>query len=386
MARRAVGAKRSRAARNVSTNAVQSAMREAISSRKPVRIAGGGSWMNAGRPVAATQSISLSADKGVVDYVPDDLTITVRAGTTLAEIAAATAANDQWLPLDPVGAGASTIGATIATASSGPLAHSFGFARDFILGLEFVTGKGDVVRSGGRVVKNVAGFDMMRLMCGAWGTLGVITQATLRLYARPKVDRTFALAVPAQHEAAASFLESLRMAQLSALSMEEISAPFALKLGLPENDTILVRLGGNSDLVDVQIDLLRGLGSPAEMSSELWSSFNDVAAAPSDFALRLSGLPADIRSLWRAAASLVDQGRSGFIHSTFSRGIVRVAASAGVDEPAIPKSVASQRVAYEVLPPNMWAALSPSVISDPLSRNIQRAYDPDSLLNPGILG
>ena len=386
MARRPFGPRRRNAGWRVSTETIQSEVRQAIASGKGLRIAGAGSWMNAGRPVSATRTLSLSADSGVVDYVPDDLTITVRAGTTMGQIAAATRAHDQWLPLDPVGAANGTIGAAIATASSGPLAHSFGFARDFILGLEFVTGKGDIVRSGGRVVKNVAGFDLMRLICGSWGTLGVITQATLRLYARPKADRTFAMTVPGGHEATMPFLESLRASPLAALAMESVSSSFAVRLGLPAADAVLVRLGGNANLVDAQIRLLSGLGSPVELDTEVWKSFAAIASAPSDFALRLSGLPTNGRDLWRAAHSLVDRAESGCIHSTYSRGIVRVVANSQRVDLDVPQASGARRVAYEILPAHRWAAISPSVVSDRLSRNVRRAYDPQTLLNPGILG
>src|SRR5439155_9619738 len=101
---------------------------------------------------------------GIVEYVPGDLTLTARAGTTLAEIRDATAAEQQWLALDPHGSDDGTIGATVATASAGPLATAFGTPRDLVLGVEFLTGGGALARGGGRVVKNVAGFDLVRLL------------------------------------------------------------------------------------------------------------------------------------------------------------------------------------------------------------------------------
>ena len=160
----------------------------------PLRITGSrGCWIDAGRPVDATRIASLAAHSGVVDYVPGDLTITVRSGTTLGEIAATTSAEGQWLPLDPFGSLDGTIGATIATGSSGPLAHSFGRARDLVLGVEFVSGEAKAVRGGGRVVKNVAGFDLVRLITGSWGTLGILTEATLRLYSLPSQPITVSL-------------------------------------------------------------------------------------------------------------------------------------------------------------------------------------------------
>lgn len=361
-------------------------MREAIAARKSIRISGGATWMRAGRPVASDQTISMSTDSGVIEYVPDDLTITVRAGTTLAEISEVTRANDQWLPLDPPGSPGGTIGATIATASSGPLAHSFGFARDFILGLELVTGKGDIVKSGGRVVKNVAGFDLMRLNCGAWGTLGVITQASLRLYARPKVDRTFALDIPRGVNATLPFLHSLRSAPLSALAMEGIDGTTAAAVGLPATSAVLIRLGGNVELVDSQLATLGKLGTPMEVDAGIWSQLGEQDLSSPDVSLRLSGLPSNTHLLWQSAHTLLDGAETGHLHSTFSKGVVRVVLRGVRDEGLIPASSATQRATYEILPANAWKAVSPSVISDPLSQNVKRAFDSHSLLNPGILG
>lgn len=156
-------------------------IRDAAARGAPLRLVGRGTWLEAGHPVAASETLSLADDAGVVEYAPGDLVITVRAGTTLSEIADALRSHDQWLALDPIGGDRGTIGATIATSSYGPAAALYGTPRDQVLGLTVVTGRGDVLHAGGRVVKNVAGFDLARLMTGAWGTLGVITQATLRV-------------------------------------------------------------------------------------------------------------------------------------------------------------------------------------------------------------
>src|SRR5690242_19679969 len=176
-----------------SVDALRDRVRDAADRRVLLRVAGRGTWLNAGRPVAASEAISTRELTGITEYVPGDLTLTARAGTTLEEIQQATTVHDQWLAVDPHGSDEGTLGATIATASSGPLATAFGTPRDLTLGLEFVTGDGIVVRGGGRVVKNVAGFDLTRLVTGSWGTLGVITEATVRLHARPQADESIML-------------------------------------------------------------------------------------------------------------------------------------------------------------------------------------------------
>ncbi len=184
----------------------------------PLRIVGSGTWLDAGRPVRGANELSLADDDAIVEYVPSDLTLTARAGVTLAHIARVTAAERQWLALDPHGAASGTLGATIATASAGPLAHAFGTPRDNVLGVEAVIGTGEIVRAGGRVVKNVAGFDLTRLFTGAWGTLAVITEATVRLRALPERDQTLTLAVPPV-EALERWLAKVRALPFSPLAL-----------------------------------------------------------------------------------------------------------------------------------------------------------------------
>jgi FAD/FMN-containing dehydrogenase len=163
---------------------VVQALRDAVAAREPVRIVGCGTWLDAGHPVRAVRTVSLAAETGVVEYTPGDLTMTVRAGTTLEEIDEALRTHQQWLPCDPMQGKTGSVGAMVATCSYGPLAELFGTPRDQVLGVTVVTGTGEVLHAGGRVVKNVAGFDLTRVMIGAWGSLGVMTQMTLRVRAR----------------------------------------------------------------------------------------------------------------------------------------------------------------------------------------------------------
>jgi len=163
---------------------IVSAVRDAARDRTPLRIVGRGTWLDAGAPVSSTAQLTLSEDSGVVAYVPDDLTVTARAGTTLRDLGDTLGTHNQWIALDPEGVPDVTIGATVATCSFGPAAALFGTARDQVLGMSVVLGTGELIRIGGRVVKNVAGFDLTRLMIGAWGTLGVITEITFRVRSR----------------------------------------------------------------------------------------------------------------------------------------------------------------------------------------------------------
>ncbi len=133
---------------------------------------------------------------GIREYDPADLTITAGAGTLLSELAPLLAAEGQWLPMDPPGGGAVTLGGMVATGLPGPLALGFGRPRDHLLGLTLVDGRGDLLGLGGRVVKNVAGFDLVRLAAGSRGRLGVVTEVTLRLFPLPPGDRTLVWRFP----------------------------------------------------------------------------------------------------------------------------------------------------------------------------------------------
>jgi glycolate oxidase FAD binding subunit len=137
--------------------------------------------------------LSTSRMDGTVDYEPADLTLSVEAGASLEAVANLTAGEGQWLPMEPPGSSSATLGGAFAYAFGGPLGTSFGRPRDLILGLTCVTGDARILRLGGRVVKNVAGFDLLKLLVGSQGTLGVITEVTVRLYPIPATE-TFLVA------------------------------------------------------------------------------------------------------------------------------------------------------------------------------------------------
>jgi glycolate oxidase FAD binding subunit len=380
----------------VSTEAVAAVVRESVASRTPVRIAGRSSWLSAGRPVKANKTLSLRDDSGVVNYVPGDLTLTLRAGTTLGEIERISGEHDQWLPLDPFGSDDGTIGATIATASAGPLGTSFGLPRDLLLGLEFVNGRGEIVRAGGRVVKNVAGFDLSRLLTGSWGTLGVITEVTVRLYARPKVDRTFAVSLGRGQKSTTELLRAIASSPLAPFALEILNGSAASSLGFGDNPTLLVRFGGNAAGVDVQLKVFSQLARTEEIEQSTWVAFRKIDGdAPS--VIRISTLPNRFLSV--ASSILADTEPRIAISINPRRGIMRlVTRDNGDRDSAMPgdTSVSPEfpndgqtggaSVIFEKLPAEVWPVVSPSVTSDALSRGIKKAYDPHNILNPGILG
>lgn len=370
------------------TAAIQERIREAQASGIPLRIAGKSGWLHAGRPVAATETLSMSTHSGVVDYVPSDLTITVRGGTTLAELTRVTGEQGQWFPIDPYGTDRGTIGATVATRSSGPLAHGFGTIRDLVLGVEVVTGEAKVVRGGGRVVKNVAGFDLVRLMTGAWGTLGVITEVSLRLYSLPAPPVTLAMDAPTDTRRLAERLAAFRGAPIMPFRLELVSDGLARQIGLPPRPTILVELGGNVAAVAAQRDALMKLGETAEVSNGVWDAMRTAEGSDATV-FRVSGLQTGLADRWERARQIIATSDDGMMSASIGRGTVRCILPQGATAAAIERLKArdaSDTVIFESLPGKLWESLSSSAIADRVSQSIKRAFDPLGVLNPGILG
>lgn len=250
-----------------------------------LRIRGAGTWLHADAPVHAKQELHLDAFGGVRAYTPSDLTISVGAATTLAELDAVTRVHGQWCPLLPWGDDCGTVGATLATATAGPFADALGRPRDLVLGMECVDGHGRIIRAGGRVVKNVAGFDLTRLMVGSWGTLGVITEVHLRLRARPAADVTLLVdgATPA---AMYGFVRG----PLPPLSATLLSDHVARSLGRDVERAWLVRLGGNAAQVATSRAALAAIGTCHELEPESWNTVRREQA-PEAFASRWPWTP-----------------------------------------------------------------------------------------------
>lgn len=377
-------------------------VREAASRGSSLRIAGCGNWLDANRPVRADGVVSTRGLNGIVEYVPGDLTLTARAGTTLGVIQRETAPHGQWLTLDPFGQDGS-IGATIATASYGPLAHHFGAPRDLALGLEFVGGDATIARGGGRVVKNVAGFDLTRLLTGSWGSLGVITEVTLRLRALPEVQCTLAIAVPdspAAIESIRRMLESLPFVPYAAELVDPALAGTLRSLGVTRSGdaALLVRLGGNGDAVRAQRDQVRALGEPLELSESVWDELRAVEPPPACAAVvRLSQRPSRFADTWSAAAGLAAAWPGAIRHGDPGRGHVRCLLPLGVlaeeEEARLRSRLSSLTIEtfsgtriYERLPAPLWTELGDNALSHRVARDVKRGFDPHRILNPGIFG
>jgi glycolate oxidase FAD binding subunit len=165
---------------------------DALPNATPLNITGGGSKSFLTR-ATQTQPIDVSAHRGIVEYDPRELVLTARNGTTLQEIESALAEAGQMLAFEPPHFGdAATLGGTIACGLSGPRRPYSGSARDFVLGCKLLNGRGEILRFGGQVMKNVAGYDVSRLMAGAYGTLGILLEISLKVLPRPAASITVA--------------------------------------------------------------------------------------------------------------------------------------------------------------------------------------------------
>jgi len=174
---------------------LQQQVQNAVAARQPLLIRGAGSKPFS-YPAAAGQPLEITGHRGIVNYQPVELLLTARAGTPLVEIDRVLAEQGQMLPFEPpCYAPGTTLGGAIASGLSGPARPYAGAARDFVLGCRLINGQGELLRFGGEVMKNVAGFDLARLMCGAMGTLGILLEVSLKVLPAAQAQRSLAIAM-----------------------------------------------------------------------------------------------------------------------------------------------------------------------------------------------
>ncbi len=268
------------------------------------------------------------------------------------------------------------------------MAHGFGAVRDLVLGVEFVTGDGRVVKGGGRVVKNVAGFDLVRLITGSWGTLGIITEATLRLYSIATANATLSIPINDERQLAAR-LDGVLNAAATPYAVELIDAATARHCGVGSGASIVVELGGNAAAVDAQKDALSGIGSLHAVPRQVWTRLRTSDTAGSAV-FRVSALPGRIAGLWTNTQRALARIDGSMMHASAGGGVVRCIVPAASATAELLKRIALENrgssIVCERLPPELWQQVSPSVVSDMLSQRVKRAFDPLDILNPGIMG
>jgi glycolate oxidase FAD binding subunit len=388
---------------------VEDAVQWALANAKALELVGHGSKRTIGRPAQTDATLDLSGLSGITLYEPEELVLSAQAGTPLADVEAAVAANSQMLAFEPMdyaallgtAAGRGTIGGVLSANVSGPRRIKAGAARDHFLGFAAVSGRGETFKSGGRVVKNVTGYDLCKLMAGAWGTLAALTEVTIKVLPRPETEETLAIlglgdaaAIHAMSAAMASPFEVSAAAHLPAGVAERIAGPWSAQ------PVTALRLEGVAVSVVHRRRTLRAEMRPrgalallAEQESRaFWRKVRDVEPFAAE--------AAKVRPVWRVStapskgaelgAMIAAQTPAEFIYD-WAGGLVWVAPAAADDAGAravrhavaacgghatLVRADAATRAAVAVFEPQD-AGLGA------LTKRVKESFDPKGVLNPG---
>lgn len=280
------------------------ALAQAVAGDRKISIAGGQSHAGFGRPVAGDITLATAAMRGVIDYDPEELLLSARAGTPLIEIEALLRDNNQRLGFEPFdraplyakAAGNATLGGAIASGSVAPAGLARGGPRDHLLGFRAVSGRAEAFSAGGRVTKNVTGYDLPKLACGSWGRLFILTELYLRVYPAPDCEATFILTGLQPDEA----LRAMSLAQRSAAGVEAAAHR-------PTNASAAVAVtafrlsGANQTVVHAKAAVLqRAIGSgqllgriDGDDASAFWQGVRFAERMDSDLPLWRAAIPAN---------------------------------------------------------------------------------------------
>src|SRR5215469_15105298 len=243
---------------------LREAVAEALAAEEPLEIVGGGSKRGLGRPVQAEHTLDLSRLSGIRDYVPSELVLTAAAATPLTEIERALAAEGQMLAFEPPGWGGllgvedagPTLGGVLACNLSGPRRIKAGAARDHFLGFRAVSGRGEIFKAGGKVIKNVTGYDLPKLMAGSYGTLAALEEVTIKVLPRPETVATV-LFTKVEPTAAGRLMAAALGSPHEVSAAAYLPAGIATLLGVPEGGgTVALRLEGPEQSVEFRRDSL----------------------------------------------------------------------------------------------------------------------------------
>ncbi|WP_372004770.1 glycolate oxidase subunit GlcE [Tistrella mobilis] len=376
---------------------------------RSLAVVAGGSKAGLGRPVDAAARLDLGALTGIVDYQPEELMLTARPATPLAEVAALLAGRGQMLAFEPPGLAAlcgapdavPTLGGTVAAGLAGPRRIRAGSARDHLLGLEAVSGRGERFKAGAKVVKNVTGYDLPKLIAGSFGTLALMTEMTLKVLPAPEDAVTLVLPMAAAPAVAA--MARLQAGPLEPTALAWLPATLARAADLPEarDGALLVRFEGPDGALADRVGRAEdsGLGGCAAVldlanSQKLWSGIAEVvpilAPETEELVWRLSVPPAAGAALLYDAVAGV--GARGFID--WGGGLVWLAVPAGTGDDggaaALRALVARHGGGHATLmraPPALRRRVpvfepeAPGLAA--LSERVRQGFDPLRLLNPG---
>ena len=391
---------------------VLEAVRWALEREAPLDVQGHGSKRNIGRPVQAEYGLDLSALSGVTLYEPEELFISAKAGTPLADVEALLAGENQMLAFEPMdfgplfgaGRGRGTIGGMLAANASGPRRIKAGAARDHVLGINAVSGRGETFKSGGRVVKNVTGYDLSKGLAGSWGTLAVVTETTFKVLPRPEAAATLVIAglddltaVTALCKAVGTPFDVSGAAHLPETLVAEVPDVAFASGG---HAATLIRLEGIAPSVDYRAEKLSALvGRLGEVaviedaaSEAAWRAIRDAAVFGTRAAhplWRISVAPSAgpsviaalknahrIRHFYDWSGGLIwieigEQARDGLARE------IRVAvAAAGGGHATLMRGSPALRTAVAPFEPQPEALAA-------LSKRLKQQFDPRGILNPG---
>jgi glycolate oxidase FAD binding subunit len=229
-------------------------------------------WGGVGKDIDLV--ISTERLNRVIEHAVGDLTVTVEAGVKLADVQNLLRQENQFLPLDPAYSQQATLGGIIATADSGSWRQRYGGVRDMLLGISFVRSDGQLAKAGGRVVKNVAGYDLMKLFTGSYGTLGILTEVTFRAYPIPEASGTAVLTGEA--EAIASVTKTLLGSALTPTAADLLSSGFVKQLGLSQGLGLMVRFQSVRESVQEQSSRLLEVGQNLGLQGTVYTEAEEV--------------------------------------------------------------------------------------------------------------
>lgn len=328
-----------------------------------LRLCGGGSHAALAR-ASGGSTIDLTGLRGVVAYEPSELVVTVGAGTPLSEVQAVLAGRGQMLPFEPrLAGGRSTVGGAVAAQRGGPRRWTAGAVRDFLLGLALIDGQGRRLEFGGQVIKNVAGFDVTRLQAGAWGSLGIVTQVSIKVLPLPQVER------------------SLQFELDEAAAIEQVNRwsgqPLPLSASSWQDGCLRLRLSGVPAAVDQASGLLGGELLPGEQAAAHWEALRERSHAffaGSGSLWRLAVRPTAAPIALPGASTLWEWGGGQrWLRGEVSAATVRAAAEAAGGHAQL---YAGGEAGTAVFHPPGEALVA-------LQRRIKAVFDPIGILNPG---
>ncbi|WP_157016932.1 glycolate oxidase subunit GlcE [Mesorhizobium xinjiangense] len=382
-------------------------VRWAAAEEAPLEILGHGSKRAIGRPVQAGHTLDLSGLSGVTLYEPEELVLSAKAGTPLAEIAALLAENNQELAFEPMDygpllggrPGRGTIGGLLAANLSGPRRLKAGAARDHVLGIHAVSGRGEAFKSGGRVVKNVTGYDLSKGLAGSWGTLAVATDVTFKVLPRAETEETLILRGLTEDGAAAAMARAMgSSAEVSAAAHLPESVTGRVAHGtLAGPASTLLRVEGFGPSVAYRIKMLKELMAPLadmetaheERSREVWRQIRDVepfadgterpvwriSMPPSEGHLMVMALrmEAAVDALYDWQGGLIWLRMEADPEAELLRALIRRHGGGHATLVRAPLAARAALPVFEPQPPALAA----------LAERLRAEFDPKAILNPG---